>query len=144
MQKKAGFSLVEIMIAVIIVGILVAIAIPNYSRSFERAKSAQAVQILKTLRSAELAYFSEYQGFFNNLAAMEDFVGGNFYSDDSNPDWDFAITNATGSQLSLTATRLRGPHAAAGNTTMTLNDNITTNDNELWGGSYPKDDAGNF
>ncbi len=146
MFKKCGFTLVELMIVVIIIGILVSLAIPNYARSIERSKCSQAIQILKNMRSAGLSYYANNETFPGpgDEPDLEDEVGANFYSDGSNDDWAFSIQTGDATTLVLQATRKRGPHAAAGNTTITVTDNPTANQNEHWGGTYPRDDPGNW
>lgn len=149
-QKKIlnnGFTFVELLIAVIIIGILISLAIPNYARSVERAKCSQAIHVLKSMRSAALEYFNEIdhatmtQNTFTGVtvAILELQVGANFDSIGSNPDWAYTITTNTATRLVLQAERLGGPHQAAGNEILTLTDDTTNNTQELWGGSYPKD-----
>ena len=144
MHRKNGFTMMELMIAVVVIGILVSIAVPNYMRALERAKCSQAVKILKTLRSAQMAYYSDNASFDTNLAVIEVHAGGNFYSDNSNPDWLFTVPTGGTGLLVLTATRTKGPHANAGNTTITLTDDVANDINEQWGGTYPMDDPGNW
>ena len=55
---KSGFTLIELMIVVAIIGILAAIAIPQFAQYRIRAFNAQAVSILKTVQTAEEAYFA--------------------------------------------------------------------------------------
>jgi len=50
--KKAGFTLVEIMIVVAIIALLAAIAVPNFLRSRKRS---QATQVLEDLRVIDAA-----------------------------------------------------------------------------------------
>ncbi len=146
MRKKGGFTLVELMVVVLIIGILITIAIPNYARSLERSKCSQAIQILKDMRQAGLSYYANNETFPSpgQESDLEDEVGANFYSDGSNDDWAFSIQTGNDTTLVVQATRKRGPHADAGNTTITITDNPTANQNEDWGGSYPRLDPGNW
>ncbi len=134
--RKAGFTLTELMIVVVVIGILVTIAIPNYARSVERAKCSQALHILKTMRSAALDYFRDNETFTGMTRdLLETQIGANF---NDNNDWAFAVTAAAAGIFTITSTRLGGPHQVAGNTT------IIINELDAWSGTYPKDNPGSW
>ena len=55
-RARGGFTLVELMIVVAIIGILAAIAIPEFSQMVLKARRAEAYPNLKGIATAELAY----------------------------------------------------------------------------------------
>ncbi len=57
--KTPGFTLIELMIVVAIIGILAAIAIPNFLKFQMRSKAGEGKLNLSAIRTAETAYFSE-------------------------------------------------------------------------------------
>jgi len=60
-QNRKGFTLVELMIVVAIIGILAAIAIPAFLRSVKRSKASEAEGIMRKMNDGAKAYFSSEQ-----------------------------------------------------------------------------------
>lgn len=65
--RDAGFSLVELMVVVAVIGILAAIAIPNFQRFQMRAKSSEAKTNIAAIRTAQEAYAAESNGYVSAL-----------------------------------------------------------------------------
>jgi type IV pilus assembly protein PilA len=59
LRKQEGFTLIELMIVVAIIGILAAIAIPNFLRYQAKSRQSEAKTNLGAIFVAETAYFSE-------------------------------------------------------------------------------------
>ncbi|MBW2271929.1 MAG: type II secretion system protein [Deltaproteobacteria bacterium] len=59
-RAGAGFTMIELMIVIAIVGMLAAVAIPNYLRFQMKAKSSEAKVNLAAIHTAEESYFSEF------------------------------------------------------------------------------------
>ena len=56
---KKGFTLLELIIVIIIVGTLATLALPQYFRVVERARTAEATRLLGMLRDAQIRYYAE-------------------------------------------------------------------------------------
>jgi type IV pilus assembly protein PilA len=65
--RRGGFTLIELMIVVAIIGILAAIAIPNFLRFQLKAKSSEGKTNLAAIRTAEESYFAEYGMYISAL-----------------------------------------------------------------------------
>jgi len=60
-DKRAGFTLIELMIVVVIIGVLAAIAIPAFMNYVQRARSAEAMDNLKGMFIGAAAYYGREQ-----------------------------------------------------------------------------------
>lgn len=69
-KMKKGFTLVELMIVVAIIGILAAIAIPNFIKFQARAKQSEAKTNLKGLFQAQKSYFAEHDTYIADFQAV--------------------------------------------------------------------------
>ncbi len=69
-KSAKGFTLVEILIVVVILGILAAIVIPQFTSASESAKSSSLISQLQTIRSQLELYQVQHNGSYPTLAQL--------------------------------------------------------------------------
>jgi type IV pilus assembly protein PilE len=65
MKRQSGFSLIELMVAVVIASILATVAVPAYSNYVKRGKIAEATSTLAGLRVVMEQYFQDNRTYLN-------------------------------------------------------------------------------
>lgn len=78
---RLGFTLVEMLVVVLIIGILSSVAIPNYTRSIEKSRATEAMNMVKALNDAVYAYAAERNACPPSFSKLLVEVPGNKTSD---------------------------------------------------------------
>ncbi len=96
---EKGFTLIELMIVVAIIGILAAIAIPNFIRFQAKSKQSEARTLLSGIYAAETAYFAEA----NTFGDTDDTIG---FQPNPNPPkyYTYAYSGVSQTAFTVTAT----------------------------------------
>lgn len=68
--KQAGFSLVELMVVVAIIGALAMVAVPRVNRFIAKARTSEAQVNLSSIYTFNKNFFVEFQGYTNSFQAM--------------------------------------------------------------------------
>ncbi len=96
-RKNQAFTLVEILIVVVILGILAAIVVPQFTNAANDARAGNLKTQLQTLNNQIELYAARNNGSYPDLSAnWDDLTSGNYLkADPANPAWPTASTNTT-------------------------------------------------
>ncbi|WP_428048923.1 type IV pilin protein [Candidatus Avelusimicrobium caledoniensis] len=124
MKNKQAFTLIELLVVVLIIGILAAVALPQYQKAVEKSKAAQAFAMIRTVAAAQEAYHmanGEYATTFDELAVDIPWTGSQIWIAGSSRGCDVASNNDWSLQLyyeakgyGISVGRISGPYAGAG------------------------------
>lgn len=107
-NRQAAFTLMELLVVVIIIGVLASISTAFYTKTIDEAQKKQAKSMLNLLRSAEGIYWGRERNFyyFDPLnGTVRDVLMIDVYN---NEDWEYKFPDNGTSKI--TATRMRGSH----------------------------------
>ena len=93
LKGEKGFTLIELMIVVAIIGILAAIAIPNFLRFQMKAKAAESRANLQAINNAQRSYYGDRDSFLACAISPTDGVVGKSKIDWQNGDGSFDNDN---------------------------------------------------
>ncbi len=68
---KKGFTLMELIIVVVIIGILAMVGLPQFFRVAERGRAAEGIALLGSIRSAQLRFAAEHGTTTNAMANLD-------------------------------------------------------------------------
>lgn len=127
-ERHSGFGLIELLIAVAIIGILAAIALPSYSQYVIRGHRSAAMAQMMEIANREQQYFQATRAYADKAT-----LTSNGYALPAELDnrytWDVAVGSATVPTYTITFTAT-GPQASDGN--LTLDQAGTKSPAEKW------------
>jgi prepilin-type N-terminal cleavage/methylation domain-containing protein len=70
-RARKGFTLVELAVVIVIIGVLAAFGVPRFLKSVERSKAAEAFSYLSAVRSSQERYLAQYGQYALNVSDLD-------------------------------------------------------------------------
>ena len=109
-REESGFTLVELLVVMLIIGLLAAIAIPAFFNQREKAKDSGAKEMARTAETAMETYATDNNGVYTgvNPAALNNIEPTIQIADNGKDPWANAASSATPNTYTLTVTSQTG------------------------------------
>ena len=101
--SNKGFTLIELLVVFIIISILAGLAIPNFTRTRERAFDKEAQTALRLIQAAERVYLSKYGTYKACLDTTA--INTDLRLDLASTSWSFSVSPAGQSTFTASAVR---------------------------------------
>ena len=101
--KRKGFTLVELAVVIVIIGVLAAFGVPRFLKSVERSKAAEAFAYLSAVQSAQERYQAQFGTYASDLSTLDTVLVAPTYFDlgtctvTAEKSWKLTLTRKAGS-----------------------------------------------
>jgi len=141
---KKGFTLLELIVVIVIIGILATLGFAQYSRMIERSRGAEARAVAGSIRTQAAGFHLENATLTPAAGSFDDSRAGIGTATDQIPSacrgthyFSYAVSGVAADSFTLTATRCtaggKNPNASTA-LTLTLTSNLATG-TDTWGGT---------
>ena len=127
-KDSLAFTLIELLVVVLIIGILAAVAVPQYQKAVEKSHATQALAMLDSAYKHAVMYYMESGSYPNTFDEMGMDVSwpvtsknalkwsNNYLETETRSDgtWSFQLYHAQNGSFSISMGRVTGKYAGAG------------------------------
>jgi len=123
---KKGFTLIEVLVVVLIIGILTSVALPQYQKAVEKSKVAKVMPLLRSVVTAQETYYSTFNRYAETFDDLDislpaDFSGNTKWDTTSgvtdtrsNGEWSLQLYDSGTFFRGVYLGRISGPYQGAG------------------------------